>query len=150
MQASYTLTVDGQGDAAGAYEFRLLDLAVGAALPPGTPVGGSLAPANETDVYRFTAAAGDQFYFDLQAWSGQNSTRWRLLDPYGNVVFKVNFGGLSSADIETLTLAQAGIYTLLVEGFVGDQTLGNNYTFTVYPVTYATQPLTLGNLTAAT
>ena len=60
----------------------------------------------------------------------------------------MNFSEPQQRDVETLTLAQAGVYTLLVEGFVGDQSLGNNYTFTVYPVTYATQRLTLGNLTS--
>src|SRR5262249_59848073 len=62
---SYTLTVDATTDATGAYQFRLVDLASATPLTPGTPVNGTLDPAAETDLYRFTAAAGDRFFFDF-------------------------------------------------------------------------------------
>ena len=32
-----------------------------------------LTPASETDLYRFTAAAGDRFFFDMQARIGAPS-----------------------------------------------------------------------------
>src|SRR5262249_51626187 len=77
----YTLTVSGAGTT-GAYSFRLLDLAQATAVTPGTPLSGTLDPANETDLYRFQAAAGDRVFFDTQARSGAGSARWRLLDPF--------------------------------------------------------------------
>ena len=60
---AYTLTVAGSGQATGAYSFRLPDLAAGATVTPGTAVSGTLSPANSTDIYRFTASAGDSYYF---------------------------------------------------------------------------------------
>ncbi|MHB0961459.1 MAG: RHS repeat-associated core domain-containing protein [Pirellulaceae bacterium] len=112
----YRLTVDGSGDATGPYSFRLLDLAAATAITPGTSVSSNLAPAGETDVYGFTAAAGDRFYFD-QTQRAQNlsNTLWRLLGPHGNEIFQQGF-----SDVDTLTLPVAGTYTLLVEGYVGD------------------------------
>src|SRR5205085_11857624 len=62
---SYTLTVDGVGDEVTPYSFRLLDLATATPITPGTPFSGTLNPANETDAVKFTANAGDQFYFDV-------------------------------------------------------------------------------------
>src|SRR5204863_68405 len=73
---AYTLTIDGTSDATGAYSFRLSDLASATPLTPGTPVTGTLAPANETDLYRFTAPAGDRFYFDVLARSGTAGATW--------------------------------------------------------------------------
>ena len=58
--------MDCLGDQTGAYSFRLWDLAQATPLTPGTPVSGTLSPANETDLYRFTAAAGDRFSFDVR------------------------------------------------------------------------------------
>ena len=69
------------------------------ALTPGTPVSGELNPANETDLYRFTAAAGDRFYFDVQARTNGGNSLWRLIDPYGNVLFTTSFAN-TLADVE--------------------------------------------------
>src|SRR5262249_35060533 len=84
---NYVLRVQGSGGATGAYSFRLWDLAQATALTPGTPVSADLTPTNETDLYRFSAAAGSQFYFDVQAHTGANSSRWDLVDPYGKILF---------------------------------------------------------------
>src|SRR5439155_4256584 len=112
----YTLTVDGTGDATGAYSFRLSDLAAAAVLTPGTAVSGTLSPANETDVYRFDAAAGDHFHFNMQARTGAGNPLWRLLDPLGAETFNTPFTNVTTSDVDTLTLGQTGTYTLLVEG----------------------------------
>src|SRR5690606_21445741 len=61
----YTLTVDIGGDATGPYAFRLIDPASAPALSPGTPVSGTLSPANETEIHCFDAQAGDRFTFDI-------------------------------------------------------------------------------------
>ena len=67
VAGNYTLTVAASGTNTGAYSFRLSELSHGSPLVPGTPVSGNLNPANETDLYRFTALAGERFYFDTQA-----------------------------------------------------------------------------------
>src|SRR5262249_32365582 len=87
----YTLTVDGFGDATGPYQFRLHDLAAATPVTPGTPVSGTLDPANETDLYRFTAAAGDRFFFRVQDRTGAPGAHWRLIGPSGNIVFERSF-----------------------------------------------------------
>jgi len=88
---TYTLTVDGSGATTGIYSFRLLDLDSATLLAPGTPqTGGTLSPGNETDVYKFSATAGDSFYFDsLTAISGVN---WYLIDPAGVIRFAEEAG----------------------------------------------------------
>ncbi len=110
----YTLSVDGTGDTTGAYSFRLVDIARATELTPGTPVSGQLAPANETDAYKFSVAAGQRFYFDsLQSPGG---AYWRLLDPFGRTVTGPTH---LNSDIGALRLDVDGSYTLLVEGEAG-------------------------------
>ncbi|MHB8861524.1 MAG: putative Ig domain-containing protein [Pirellulaceae bacterium] len=143
---TYTLTVDGTGDFTGPYQFRLLNLAEAALLTPGTPVSGTLDPANETDLFRFTAAPGDKFFFDVQARSGATPGSWRLVDPSGTILFNKGFNDTGTfSDVDTLTLTQAGQYTLLLEGAVTNPGT-STYTINVQPVTFASQALTLGSL----
>src|SRR5207249_2123915 len=68
----------------------------------------------------------------LQARSNGGSSRWRLVDPYGNVLFNRLFGDTTTADVGPTTLAQAGAYTLLLEGATSDTGSGT-YTFLVVP-----------------
>ncbi len=135
----YILIIDGSGDTMGSYSFRLLDIAQATAITPGTVISGQLTPANETDLYRFNATAGDQYYFDCQTLS--NTIYWRLLDSYGQVVFDISYMG---SDVGPITLAQTGIYTLLVEGYIGS-TGTTNYSFNVQKVTDDQSSLTVGN-----
>src|SRR5262249_47286480 len=128
----YTLTMDAPGDLTGAYAFRLGDLAQATALTPGTPVSGELNPANESDLYRFTAAAGDRFFFDLQARTNPGNSLWRLIDPYGNAVLNKSFDNTTISDVGPTTLAQAGVYTPLLEGGVRG-TVPRTYTFLGVP-----------------
>src|SRR5262245_31082226 len=153
---SYALTVRGNGATTAPYSFRLLDLAAATPLTPGTPgtpVSGTLDPGNETDAYRFGAAAGDRMFFDVQARSGSNAS-WRLLDPFGNKVteFDTSFNSTSS-DVGPLTLGFAGTYTLLIEG-QGSVATSGSYTFRVDlqgntppPEPPASLPLVLGATT---
>src|SRR5262249_4243112 len=68
------------------------------------------------------------------------NTWWRLIDPYGNMLFSNRF----NVDSGRLTLPAGGAYAVLVEGDVRDTgTVG--YSFNVAPVTDTTQPLTLGS-----
>ncbi len=143
VAGDYTLAVWSTNEIAGEYRFRLADLAKATAIVPGDLVEATLAPANETDAYRFDAAAGDRFYFDRVAQSG-GDIRWRLLDPFGRTVFgPIHFGSESQIGVRTLELA--GSYTLLVEGryYVEGEA---GYSFRVQPVVDETIALTLGEL----
>jgi RHS repeat-associated protein len=138
VAGSYVLTV--ASGAGGAYQFRLLDLGQATALTPDTPATGTLNPGNSTDAYRFTAQAGASYFFALQTTGTPptNTANLRLVDPYGNVLFS----NPSATDPRALTLAQAGTYTLLVEGAI-DATGTTAYTLSVTTVTSPpSQPLT--------
>ncbi|SMP52660.1 RHS repeat-associated core domain-containing protein, partial [Neorhodopirellula lusitana] len=142
VPGDYTLTVDGSGDATGAYGFGILNLADADALAFDAPVSSTLSPLNETDAYRFNVGAGDRFFFDVQDNTDMGNAAWRLLDPFGNEIFEQQF-----SDIDTVTLSAAGSYTLLVEGAYSSQGLGS-YTFNVQPVApVIPQPLTLSTQT---
>src|SRR3989442_3390608 len=82
---------------------------------PGIPVSGTLSPAYETDLYRFSAAAGARFYFDTQARSGADHALWRLIDPDREST-RLNSIHIRSSDVVFFILDTAGTYTLLLEG----------------------------------
>lgn len=137
---NYTLSIQGVADATGTYQFRLLDLANASTITPGTPVSGTLNPGNATDLFQFSANAGDKFYFDQQSLSGATSTtEWRLLDPFERTVWSNYLG----SDVQTQSLQFAGTYSLLIEGGINN-TSPISYGFNVQPVTNTTAPLTLG------
>jgi len=150
----YTLTVDALADVTGAYEFRLHDLAGAIPLTPGVAVSGDLSPANETDLYRFSAVAGESFYFDVQARTGAANARWRLVSPFNEIIFERAFNNdLVNSDAGPFTFTQPGTYTLLLEGRVSDTGGANSgtYAFTVHSVTpAAANPLTVGGVTTGT
>ena len=149
-----TLTVSATGQTTGAYAFRLSNLSAATSLTPGTPVSGTLNPANSTNLYQFPANAGDQFAFMRLGGSGAPDAAWKLIDPYGNVLFNA---GLHTNE-GPLTLAATGSYYLLVEGGITDTGTGT-YSFNVQfqgnvPPIFSGTPLTLdstvnGNLTTA-
>jgi len=125
VAGDYTVIIDGNADMVGNYSFRVLDIAQATLVTPGTPVIGQFSPANETDLYQFDVTAGDQYVFDNQVLS--NTAYWRLLDPYGQLVFGPNYMG---SDTGSITLTQTGIYTLVTEGYISS-TGTTNYQFNV-------------------
>jgi hypothetical protein len=139
----YTFTVAG----AGPYQFRLLDLAQATSVAPGTPISGTLDPADSTNLYRFDAQPGDRFAFHVQDRDGAPHASWRLVGPAGNILFRTTLG----YDVGTLTLRVAGSYTLAVEGDIADTGTGH-YTLDVEPrgheppAPIAGTPLTLGSI----
>src|SRR5205823_3496686 len=146
LAGNYTLSVSGNGDNTGAYEFRLFDLATANSIVPGTPVSDTLNPANATKAYQFTAAAGDLYLFPYLGSSGQPNAYWRLIDPYNKIVFGQSFNN----SVGTNSLSAAGTYTVLIEGYIGDNGVGT-YGFNVQPAgnvpptTFTGTPLTLGS-----
>jgi len=128
MAGDYTLIIDASADIVGDYSFRLSAIAQATVITPGAVISGQLNPANETDIYRFNATAGDQYYFDSQQLS--NTAYWRLLNPYGQVVFDIKN---MWDDIGPITLAETGSYTLLVEGDISSTGI-INYKFSAVEI----------------
>ena len=107
------------------------DLGSATPVTPGNPVSGTLPSGNNTNLYRFDAQAGDQVVLTQQSVSG-GSPSWRLIDPYGGVVYS---GAFSTSG--TLTLQSTGTYSLLLEGSI-DASGAIGYTFNVSPQGHVT------------
>src|SRR5712691_7980192 len=150
VAGDYTLMVDAPGDQTSPYAFHLYDLSQATVLTPGTIVNGDLTPARETDVYRFTANSGDQFFFDGLSFAG-GEAYWKLINPFGKIVFdRTAF----PTDVGVLTLELSGAYTLLIEGRVTTTGIAT-YSFNVdprgnvpLPTPPAGTPLVLGATTS--
>ena len=145
----YTLTIDLPGDLTGAYAFRLSDLAPATPLTPGTPVSGSLDPANETDLYRSrpppaTASRSTPrpAPAPLRELAADRSVRQCRLQHI--------FNNTTSSDVGTTTLAQPGATPCWWRARIGDTGSGT-YTFVVVPQGNSppapppSTPLTLGS-----
>jgi hypothetical protein len=137
---TYQLVVGGTpgSPSTGSYSFRLSDLASASLITPSTVVSGTLNPGNSSALYRFTANAGEAFYFDQLSQSG-GTLYWKLIDPYGQLVWVRTF-----SDVAATTLPSTGTYTLLVEGYVAN-TSSISYSFNAQKLTNPTAALTLGS-----
>ena len=150
---SYTLTIEGQNASTDNYAFRFVNLAEATPVSTGTAVTHPLSDPKQTDFYNFTAAAGDQFVFQ-GAKLGLQSTWWRLIGPYGAQVFSTGLNDVGSIG-SPITLPAAGIYTLLIEGYIGDTATGS-YTFNIRPQgnvpppAFTGTPLTLDSVISGT
>ena len=133
---TYSLVIDGNGAATGAYSFRLLDKATGAtnlslnplpitdgftALDSGTISGNFGTFSNnqglDGDLYSFSGTAGELLYLHNIQSSYNN---WILYTPNGQYL---SSNWLSSD--EEVTLSATGQYLLVMQG-TGN---GNNYSF---------------------
>ncbi|MDP2835165.1 MAG: hypothetical protein Q8Q28_18055, partial [Pseudomonadota bacterium] len=103
----YALTIKAQYGS-GAYAFRLLDASNFPLLALGQQVSVSRSPANSTLGYRFSAAVGETFVITRQSGDGY----WRVIDPYGKVVFGQYYDYTSTPFMASAT----GTYTLVNEG----------------------------------
>ncbi|QLE56855.1 Ig-like domain-containing protein [Nostoc sp. TCL26-01] len=120
---TYKLIVSGNGNNTGDYSFRLLDASSAPVLTLDTTVTNTLNPGLETDIYRITGKAGQQLRFDSLN-SGFVSASWTLYNPGNQYVTSLNL----SSDF-VLTLANDGIYLLVLDGFLANGTI--NYRFQV-------------------
>ena len=133
----YTLTVDGAGDATGAYAFRLLDLADATPFEPGDDISGT-NPGKETDLYKFEVTAGDSFFFDRHVLTSGDTT-WRLIGPDGEYVSGPN----NFAESGEFFLGRTGTYTLAIEGR-DSNTQAFDYGFTLWRIADRSAALTVG------
>ena len=122
----YQLRIDGAGDVDTDYAFRLVDIASGIAVTLDTEVTGSIDPAAESDVYRFSGAAGDQIAITKLVGNGGGDTYLRIIDPAGRPITNPAW----FYNTINLTLPMAGTYTILLESryYVGT---AHPYSFTV-------------------
>lgn len=134
----YTLTLGNPGtDAAGRYRFRLwdvpapqsFDIAIGDTVRDGVPGAGAgrIETPGVTDLYRFTAAAGQVLYFDLIE-GATAAIQWRLVDDAGQQVFFEGF----FFDQGSIVLNRGGAYTLSVGNTRNDHQ--GAYRFRILPV----------------
>jgi hypothetical protein len=126
---TYTIQIDGTGDAIGPVSFNLLDVGAQPALPLNTDLVGTLAP-NNSSVYTLAGVAGQRLFFNSKGGSG-NGGSWTL---YGPNNANVNSANLPQ-DFEQ-TLANTGQYVLVFSA-------GSN------PITYSNQVNTFGYSTNA-
>lgn len=138
VSGDYTLSVSGAGDATGTYKFQLLDLANAAPVGVGAAIAGQLEPGASTNLYAFTAAAGDHVYFDQLTGGGPASLTWRVFGPSGN---QVSFSAFN--DFELQSMPVGGTYTLAVEGAV-QNTAAANYSFALVSVVDTQNSVSVG------
>ncbi len=107
---TYRLSVNANGNT-GAYAFRLYDLAASAVeLVADQTVTAQRTPASESDVYKFSAAAGERIFIDQQQLDVGAVVR--VIDPRGNQISYRGLGDISDLGI----LRMAGTYYVYVDG----------------------------------
>ena len=144
VPGSYQLRVS-SNTLVGPYSFRVLDLATAAPVVPGVPFDGELTTSSQTNLYRFDALAGEQFFFDVLEASDTQNSLYRLIDPYGQTVFT----STRMLDTAAVRIPADGRYTLLVEGWRGNQD-ADTYRLNIVPVTTRQVSLTLGQIETET
>src|SRR3546814_19486147 len=87
LPGEYTITVDGNGAAAGAFAFRLLDLGSAPVLALNSAVSDRISPSRDNRAYRIDVDAGDRLFIDLQQMSATaDRATFRLIDPFGRQI----------------------------------------------------------------
>ena len=149
VAGTYQIHIQTDSGTTGPFSFRLLDLAAGTLITPGSDlVSGTLTPSRTTAVYTFDGANGDRLFFDQRSFTGPSTgyASIRLIDPWGRQV-----AGPDSIDDRSWSLAGTGRYTLLVEGRVWDANPSYSYSFVLTPIVDpASQALTVGARTTGT
>lgn len=144
IPGDYQIEIDASSGTPSDYNFRLQNLSTGTPITFGTPFSGDLTPSNETDIFRFDAAAGDTFYFDVESASDVDNSVYRVIDPFGVTEFTAN----DLRNFGPHTVSADGTYTLLVEGGrANDELQIDTYSINVHKVPAATEtPLNLGEI----
>ena len=132
---SYEVVVFGNGETTGDFAFTMLNLLEDSSSTAITPNPGEANPSVaitgsnvgpiQSEVFRFDAAAGDEFSFD---GSGVGITSvYSVVDQYGKVIVPRTF---VSGDRNNITFVESGTYYLLVEERVSDATV-DDYSITI-------------------
>jgi hypothetical protein len=120
LGGTYTLTVYGDGDTTGTYQFQVwdvpapqtFDIGLGDTVAENTPGegAGNIEMPGVQDRYTFTAQPGS---ITVTPLAGDFYLRWRIESEAGEVVYE---GGRMTDQPAAVTLANAGTYTLVVYG----------------------------------
>ena len=148
MNGVYRLIISKAGDSTGTYRFKLWDvpppdqfpIAIGDFISNGVPgVGaGNIETPGVSDIYTFTATAGQQLFFDAREYTGG----WpsvQLLDPEEQSVFEIGF-----SDAGPYRLLMNGVYRLIISK-AGDNT--GTYSFVLLDPNAPTPSPTPGEVT---
>lgn len=136
----YQMNVTG-GAYTGGYAFRLFNLSAAESITFDTIVSGTNQPAACSRVYKIGLTAGQKVFFDALTQSGfnyQGIPSWKLLDPYGNVLFETSFN-----DQGPYVIGATGNYTLLVSGNDYEPGPSGTFSFRVVSVVDGAQSMAL-------
>lgn len=107
----------------GAYGFRLLDFAGATPVAAdGSVTASTLTPARATNIFSFTASAGEKIILDVRDYPSNAS--WRIFSSNGRQLF-----GPASFDYRELILPVSDTYYFVVEGRVWDNRASDDYAF---------------------
>ena len=113
----YRLRVTPRGNATGAFNFRLLDLANAEALPLDSAQILTLNPGSSAKVFSLDGNAGDYWTLGVTSVSGGSARVW-VIDPDGNHLIE------AANAVAGVTIAAAfkktGRHTIVVEGAIGN------------------------------
>jgi large repetitive protein len=144
MDGTYKLVFDPAGDAKGNYKFRLSDKAQFTPIIFNTEVTGSLnqiTPGDvDTNLYRFTATAGQKLYLDTS--SGQANNDWIVFGVDGKLL---NYGFLAEGNRDDweFDAPNTGEYVLAILGYGA---ANPNYKFTLYAPELTVTPIAVDNI----
>ena len=119
---TYKLIVDGKGDGTSTYRFKIWNVPppeqftinIGDIINIDIPSTGAgrIEQPGVYDVYTFSATAGQQIFFDVQAASNFTGISWSLRDAFDTVIDDAVF----FRDSDVITLLDGGTYKLIVDG----------------------------------
>jgi RHS repeat-associated protein len=140
VAGTYQLDIFAGSGTPGAYLFTLHDLGDAVPVTPGTVITDELTNPAESDLYQFTAEAGDQFLFDFTVAGSPGAEAVKLIDRYGTVIERWN----NLTDRDDVTIPRSGTYTLLVEGRYTNSA-ADPYDLNIIPVTSVPDALPTGS-----
>lgn len=144
---TYQIHVTAQNANAGAFSFRLLDLA--SALPTQLDATNSNVhtQSRSTYLYSFTGHAGDRIFVDSLGYSGfAQQPYWRVLGPVGQELVRNYF----NTDLGPIELPEDGNYYLSVEAQPYDNSAGGQHRFVIRNAQDLTGTIQLGSLVNVT
>jgi len=135
---TYTIVVSGNANVAGTYSFKLwpatadqpFAINLGDTVADGVPAAGAgnLETPGVHDIYTFTAALGQEVYFEDRGATPNGNIRYDLYDSENNYLFGEWLNG--NQDIGRQTLVSGGTYKLVVSGNVN---VAGTYSFKLWP-----------------
>src|SRR5919201_1882848 len=120
---TYTIVVDPQGQATGSARFTLYNVPAdtsGTITPGGSPVTVTISTPGQNGTLAFTGSANQRISLNIdQVTIGSSSccsAQVSIKNPDGSVLVNPTyFGTLGNTFVDTLTLAQTGTYTIVID-----------------------------------